>query len=304
MTGRYCPECVQAMTSGRLGPLRFDLCLNCGGVWLARGDLAKLNTGGSSAVWRLVEAARASRRGGASYPDRPLNCPDCGLDMDPTSLDGAPGIAWRRCSICIGEWVPIDALSRYAAEIGAREGTAKTEPVKLSRPSIPDPVELHTRPAEGKAPWEAGIGKDNEPCAKCGSMNRRHTPVCWSCGTLLQGRIVGTCPSCEHSFHALDSEGVEIAACSGCGGVWLTHGQLAALMMQSGVHQDRLVAAIKKVRVAGEVHVNDTLYCPTCRLIMFAVPLGMFSTEPAATCPQCDGTFIEHDNIVGVLGGS
>ncbi len=317
MSARYCPRCIQPMNSGRLGPVTLELCLRCGGVWFPAHGLATVLGAGSRPLWRLVEGIRAARQGGKTC-DRPPSCPSCSLSLHQTTLPlpipppvavetagaTAGSVPAAACLICEGHWTEVEVLGGAAAALTTAESAVAAPPP--ARPSRPDYETQASgkQPEEWKVPWAGSAPRPSgDPCPGCGALNPRHTPLCLSCGRMLQGDPVGTCPHCEGTLHHLNSLGVEFAVCGGCGGVLLEVGSLDALLMQSGVHQEQAVLAIRKLRTGRQSTSHAHLHCPRCRLVMFESTLGIISTRPGATCPQCRRLFLDNALIEQLLLG-
>jgi Zn-finger nucleic acid-binding protein len=123
---------------------------------------------------------------------------------------------------------------------------------------------------------------------------------------MLQGIAAGACPRCSATLHRLESERVEYSACDGCGGVWLEHGRLGALLLQPPSAQEQILKEVAKTHTGRIKKLHPEIFCPHCGLIMFVAPMGMLTQRPVATCPKCNAAFLDHgilDEIMRNRGG-
>jgi Zn-finger nucleic acid-binding protein len=97
---------------------------------------------------------------------------------------------------------------------------------------------------------------------------------------------------------------VRVAACDGCGGTWLEHGRLGALLLQPLEARQALLKEIARRRT-GKVHkLHESLVCPFDELVMFSAPIGMMCLTPVDTCPRCTGQFMDHGVLDEVLASA
>src|SRR3569833_1862891 len=82
MPERECPSCTRPMTTGRLGPIPLDLCMQCGGVWFDCGELGQVVSTEPQIVRRLASSLPAAP---ASAPKRGNpKCPVCHVPQTET----------------------------------------------------------------------------------------------------------------------------------------------------------------------------------------------------------------------------
>jgi Zn-finger nucleic acid-binding protein len=318
------------MTAARLGPVALDLCFPCGGVWFDYQELAEVVRAGAPVLRKLAERIPAGTRKLVTRPHRDERCPVCRVPLVYTEYASMPGDAMLACALCEGFYVETVTLQRIADRLERQA----PKPQQAAPPPVqqPAPVTAAAVPsAPVTSPWGAPIPaaaaapapqaditrakplgpsrsaaeprKEPEKgtCEHCGERNAPNAAVCWACGGLLQGRVTGTCPRCHGSFREVESDGVNIQACDGCGGVWLERGRLGALLMQDVPTQDRLLSTIGKVRSGRIKAMQPGLVCQDCKLVMFAIPQGILSSQPVDTCPGCTSQFLEYGTLNQML---
>jgi Zn-finger nucleic acid-binding protein len=101
----------------------------------------------------------------------------------------------------------------------------------------------------------------------------------------------------------MESDGAFFGVCDGCAGTWLEEGVLTRLRSQPGYRQEDLTYQLSKRPVTRECRPTEDYYCPNCRAPMFGIQLGMLSTEPVSSCPECHAMFLERGRLGGFLSG-
>lgn len=184
-------------------------------------------------------------------------------------------------------------------------GSAREASTDASYYGTPPTEVLHSQSA-GKRPARGGGNGSARPgerlCESCGQPNSEKAPVCWACGHMFLGQIVGKCPGCAGSLHRINSDGIEIDACDACGGVWLERGRLSALVFQSREQQQWVKEKVREIAGGRGRKLKEEIICPDCGLIMFARTIGTITLRPIGTCPQCTANFLEPDAVDEVLG--
>ena len=111
-----CPKCKVDLEPFSASGVQVDLCPDCSGVWLDRGELGKLY-----GTWGMVEI-----EGAAGQPRRPappssemvdLGCPACEGTLVALKVKGA---ALDGCTDCGGVWVDHGELGAALDSFGAR----------------------------------------------------------------------------------------------------------------------------------------------------------------------------------------
>ena len=154
------------------------------------------------------------------------------------------------------------------------------------------------RPAEQIRPTSRG-----ETCLHCGEVNAERAAVCWACGRQFQGQVVGACPHCQALMRRIDSAGVTLSGCEGCGGVCMTPNRLNQLLLQTEEQQTDLLKQVDRFRTERMMQVRAHPECPHCHIRLIPSQLGMLTPEPVSACPQCSGLFLEHGRLHDILLG-
>jgi Zn-finger nucleic acid-binding protein len=320
------------MTAGRFGPLALTLCLPCGGVWFSPEDLQKVIEGGSEVIRRLAERIAppvhpATTREASEHP--PARCPHCSVPLANTPQASLPDVRLDHCRFCKGYWIRSEALARIALLMAppppAQTLTAASRPPQPtpqpSPPAVATPQAFAAQPA-GVAPSsgariapraptpslgvappkreEANVVPTKLTCPGCGESNALDAAVCWACGKVFAGVIIGRCPRCAGYLHEVESRGVKVGACDGCGGVWAEEGRLDELLRQPVEQRELVIQQVERIRTGKIRKLSPGLVCEACQLIMPRAPM-MVSAEPLDTCPGCGASFLDEGVFAIVL---
>lgn len=331
MTQRNCPTCDTGMANGRMGPVRVDICVPCGGTWLEEGALPALAQGGPLVLKTLCEKVRSLRQPAAGHQTHAPRCPGCQVPLVATEFASMPGIRLYTCSFCRGFWLDTGALTGLLTRLTPAtpqpgQDTRQVQPRPAE--SLPPPVPIHTPPASAaggpkftpppaniwggpataptaavgaKPAAKAGGAPESNVCPGCKETNPKSAPVCWACGHMLQSKVVGQCPRCTSSLHDAETEDVHISACQACAGTLLDDKRLTSLMGLPEQYQKRLLAAIQKIHTGRATRHLDVLHCPHCKINMIDAPLGMMTREPVYVCPSCEAIFMDGGVLDRVL---
>src|SRR4051794_35311314 len=110
------------------------------------------------------------------------------------------------------------------------------------------------------------------------------------------------CPRCGSSFSSVQSDGVQVDACSRCGGEWLDAGELQTLVE----HHDAVFTAeeiasldaVNKEIFTAERDDHDELDCPHCEGVrMEHFNYGDTSGIILHKCPECGGIWTDKDQL-------
>jgi len=115
-----CPRCSHplrgidlAQFDGEYAAVVIDLCSECGGVWLDKGELDHRD----ESVWTDAEALDFEV---VSADRPPVRCPKCAEPMTVIAPAEAPAIQLDRCPKCLGFWMDageVEAVQRLGAEL-------------------------------------------------------------------------------------------------------------------------------------------------------------------------------------------
>ncbi len=98
-----CPKCDAVLDKLTVQNVEVDLCDSCGGLWLDRGELAKLKfTGGDNAINSLQQLTMGHRSVPPDTEAVTLHCPACEgtLELLPVGK-----IKLDLCKKCQGMWL-------------------------------------------------------------------------------------------------------------------------------------------------------------------------------------------------------
>lgn len=294
MSERLCPSCRLPLRTGRFGPLELEFCLPCGGAWFDGGELSRLIAAGPPVVRRLTDGMKPAAAG--SHVVRQFACPVCRVPLNEVEYASMPGVRLEACTLCEGFWLFRTVLLDLA---NALEGGPRAQPAWMSGVASAAAAPAPTQ-TPGPAPAAAA---GMVPCPNCDEPNGERAATCWACGKPLQGPVVGTCPRCQANMRRIDSEGVTLSACEGCGGVWLTPGRLNQLLLQPPHHHEAVLRQVDRKRPELRKRLQWQLSCPYCKVGMMSGPLGALTQQPVQTCPKCYGMYLGPGILEDILPG-
>ena len=103
---RTCPDDGTALDTKSIHDLQVDICPTCGGIWLDRGEIAKLKQIPATEV-KGLESAPANASGPRSSNPQ---CPVCGLALTPFVYYAGGNAHLETCPNLDGIWVPAAQL--------------------------------------------------------------------------------------------------------------------------------------------------------------------------------------------------
>ncbi len=96
------------------------------------------------------------------------------------------------------------------------------------------------------------------------------------------------CPRCEVELVQLEGEGVSLARCPDCAGLWLDIAELNRLLLRHNM------PGLESL--GGRANVDESSgQCPECQVDLVAVEGGEKHALRYETCEVCGGIFIESD---------
>jgi Zn-finger nucleic acid-binding protein len=324
------------MTAGRFGPLALSLCLPCGGVWFSPEDLQKVIQGGPEVIRRLAERIAPAIHAATTRETSeraPARCPHCAVPLSNAPQAHLPEVRLDHCHFCKGYWIGTDALARIAvlmtpaptppppATPAPAAKPASAPPPPAAPPTAAPPKAFASGPAgvapsagqrvapraptaslgvaPPPAPIETGAPPSKLICPGCGESNAPDAAVCWACGKVFGGVIIGRCPRCAGYLHEVESLDVKVGACDGCGGVWAEEGRVGELLRQTAAQREATIQQVERIRTGKIRKLSPGLICEACQLIMPRAPM-MVSAEPLDTCPGCGATFLD-DGVFAIV---
>ncbi len=306
-----CPNCERVLVGVEYPSMpgaRLSTCGVCESYWLDLAALARIadHLQSQQAVNTRVSPASASNpwtasagnpNGAAPTPPSP--------PVPPANHSGSfyapPSATAPASGSYYGAPPPPPAVPADHAVPATPQGASPgasyygTPPTELLRAQVPG-----RKPAPGTGGGAARPGE--RLCESCGQPNNEKAPVCWACGHMFLGQIVGKCPGCAGALHRINSDGIELDACDGCGSVWLERGRLSALVFQSREQLQWVREKVREVATRATRRHKDEVLCPDCGLIMFGRTIGTITQRPIGTCPQCTANFLDPDAVDEVLG--
>ncbi len=256
----------------------YDMCGNCGSLWLDAGELDKLafEVEGSIEFCSQDGAAVAGKAAGI--------CPRCdGVDLSFVKFLGDSGIVLRHCRNCGGFFLDggeLNLIDRELTRIMPVEGRGFSDFVN----NVHVPY------------WFRRVMRSSEDT----DFHVEAAPVP---GASLQRSTTAVCPTCGHNLDLYNLDDGEFLGCPNCKGLWLNRAALNKLKDQSGEHSlhwlNREIDSI-----------GTTASVPGTRTCVECADRKMVSILFGATgvlidrCSQCKGIWLdrgEFDSIVRYL---
>jgi Zn-finger nucleic acid-binding protein len=111
-----CPVCHNAMITLELAEVEIDHCVECGGIWLDRGELDLLIGDRSKALETLGTLTQAT-----AAAEQPRRCPLCDKRMKKVAVGPSrPAVVIDQCPRGEGLWFDRNELSQILAGSGLR----------------------------------------------------------------------------------------------------------------------------------------------------------------------------------------
>lgn len=115
---RVCVKCDHVLDRGTYAGVEVDLCPACGGLWLDRGELERLNKGARPEVDRLRKTLVEDRQLALASSDLPTACPACPGKLREVVV--AP-IKIDFCAKCGGLWLDRGELDAVLEAAGGED---------------------------------------------------------------------------------------------------------------------------------------------------------------------------------------
>lgn len=265
-----CLDCGQTMNrcsvAGPRGGLTYDLCPNCGSLWLDAGELDRM----AYQVAGSIEASTAEPLDGSEAAAKP--CPRCdNAQLEPVRFLDCTDIKLRRCPSCHGFWLDGGQLAQINQELAA------DMPIK-GHGFSDFVVNVH-------APYWS---KRVQVQSSAGEPRLEAMPI-------PEARRVGetqhACPACGTPLSAYEAVHLRFEGCHACKGVWLPPGELVELKnklsegnvrwLNDEIYDLDRAAAIATARV-----------CPVDGSKLMAVVFGA-SKLVLDHCPRCHGLWLD-----------
>jgi len=236
-----------------------DECVECGSVWLDRGELGPILDSRETEFTVEQRALYFQRlRSGVRRGDAPpRSCPVCGVEMQVFNYGGNSGVFLDRCPDKHGLWLDPGDLENIQI---AMEGP----PPEVSR-------DLGALP-------EADEGAD-----------RRMTPP----------PKLRRCPACDASLEEAELGDIPLDWCGQCGGVWCDGNELTTLFFtwQEASGGAQAPAGENVPRSEDEDLADRERLCVICQAPLERFNFHYTSDVYVDNCPRGHGTWLDADRI-------
>lgn len=290
-SGTPCPACeapLAAVEYPSMPGVRMCGCGACSGFWLNPTSLMRL--------------AQSLERPAAPAPSRSAEVPNPGESVPGSGSPTPDRTIHPQRTRPVAAGATSEAGLAAGPEPQVRAASPSVPPAVASPRSAPETrVKKPDRKRGAPASDPAITAVVNEACPYCGQPNSEKARSCWACGKMLVGEALNPCPRCEGVMRRLESDGIVLGGCDGCGGLWLERGRLGAILFQSLELRARMMAQLKKQRTGRIKKLHQELVCPQCGLLMFATPMGMAVRDPVDTCPRCQAVYMDYELVEGFL---
>jgi Zn-finger nucleic acid-binding protein len=105
-----CPRCLGDRQIVDCGGVEIELCSDCGGAWLEKGGLARLQARNRTVRHQVLEEARRLRIGKQHKLQRDLLCPTCRQVLTVVTKDNSARCAVPECPHCAAMFVDFYSL--------------------------------------------------------------------------------------------------------------------------------------------------------------------------------------------------
>lgn len=105
---------------------------------------------------------------------------------------------------------------------------------------------------------------------------------------------MAACPRCSPELVAQSVGGVELDACSHCGGLWFDPGELGRLMQQGG---DEVRAAEDIAEGGPSSASGGGMTCPSCAVALYEFQYKHNPDVTLNACPECRGVWVDDGEL-------
>jgi Zn-finger nucleic acid-binding protein len=250
--------------------IAYDMCPECGSLWLDAGELDKL----AYQVDGSIEFSSQEPAEGAHGQRRP--CPRCkGITLDKVSFIGSEDIVLDRCDNCGGFWLDgggLDLINRELEDIMPVEGHGFSDFVNHA----------HV-PFVQKRIWARSDETDfavEVPPVRGAERGEPTDQVC---------------PACDGHLERWTAFGTGFEACPDCGGIWLDKDELKDLKdrAEKDPWTDLRWMNNEIEAIEDPTAMLSDRHCPRCddsRLVS-----ASFGKSPIVIewCPDCHGVWLD-----------
>ena len=130
-----CPRCSNSLREvdlakfgGEYASVVMDLCPECGGVWLDKGELDQRD----ESVWTNAEALDFEVVTGDGVP---ATCPKCSVTLTSIAPAELPGLVIDRCPDCLGFWLDSGEIEAVQGLVANLDSTKLDTMTPVQRPA-------------------------------------------------------------------------------------------------------------------------------------------------------------------------
>lgn len=266
-----CLSCGNEMTSNQVvthkASVTYDMCEECGSLWLDAGELDKL------AFQVEGDIEYCSQEKDAKQDAKPLKCPRCDdSDLDRVKFIGTDETILHRCGNCGGFWLDAGQLNLLDKEL------ARIMPV--SGKGFSDFVNNVHVPY-----WFKRIQK------KSGDTDF-HIEVAPIKGAEVKAGTTDLCPACGAALNLYKVFSMQFEGCPKCKGIWLVEDELRRLKNKMEPASLRwLNEEIDNIEKTSARTTNRL--CPKCKTSKMVAAVFGHSSIVIDWCPRCRGTWLD-----------
>ena len=256
--------------------ITYDVCEDCGSLWLDRGELDKM----AFQVDGSVEYCSKDKVEDAGEPGK--DCPRCEVGLDSVTFIGSD-ILLDRCGNCGGFWLKggeLELINKELEETMPVKGKGFSEFVKnVYLPYWHKRIKRNSRDTDFTV---------DVPVIK---------------GAERESETEYNCPGCDSKLVLYKIFGMPIEGCDKCKGVFLDKDELRKLKdkctkgsWQALVWMDDEVEAI-----AGTSAIASRRVCPKCEGVRFVSATFGDSKILVDWCPKCNGIWLDRDEFGEII---
>lgn len=250
--------------------IAYDMCPECGSLWLDAGELDKI----AYQVEGSIEFSSQEPAEGAHEASR--ECPRCeGIELDKVSFIGSDEIVLDRCGNCGGFWLDggeLDLINRELEDIMPVQGRGFSDFV--NRAHVP-----YVQKRVWARSTETDFAVDVPPVQ----------------AAEREGPTDHACPACDGDLARWMAFGTGFEACDQCRGMWLDKDDLKDLKdrAERGPWTDLRWMDDEIEAIEDPTAMLSDRYCPRCEESRLLA--ASFGRSPIIIdwCPDCHGVWLD-----------
>lgn len=270
-------EMVNNLIQTKKDQVSYDICEQCGALWLDAGELDKMafQVGNGDIEY-------CSERPADQPPDK--SCPRCkDTFLDKVVFLGYSDIILDRCKNCNGFWLSGGELDVINTDI--------TRTIPVTGKGFSEVIHESNLPY-----WYKRVKRNS-------SETDFSVPVLPVDGAILKGDADLQCPVCRVNFNKYEIYGMEIKGCPNCRGMWLLRDELRKLKDQVDKDSwgnlrwmDNEIEALDKT-----VAIRSSRFCPICSDVQLVSTKFGQSNIIIDYCFSCKGTWLDRGEFQEII---